>query len=212
MSTPLDPLALPLAGRHLIEASAGTGKTWTIAALYLHQLLENRREPGQMLVVTFTEAAAAELRERIAARLFEARDALTGQPAADDFLGALVGRLPDRSAARVHLDDALLRLDELAVYTIHGFCGRVLADHAFSAGSRFEADLETDTRPLTVQILGDLWRRECAAASPAVLDVLYGLWPQGPQSLTKALKNLVGRPGLRADRPRTRPATDARTP
>ncbi len=200
MSAPLDPLALPLAGRHLIEASAGTGKTWTIAALYLRQLLQSRREPGQMLVVTFTEAAAAELRERIAARLLEARGALAGLPprdADDAFLPALVGSLPDHAAARAHLDDALLRLDELAVHTIHGFCGRVLAEHAFSAGSRFEADIETDIRPLTAEILGDFWRRECAAASPVVLDVLYGLWPQGPESLAKALKRLAGRPGLR---------------
>ena len=197
MSMPLDPLALPLAGRHLIEASAGTGKTWTIAALYLRQLLENRREPGQMLVVTFTEAAAAELRERIAARLFEARDALLGGVPKDDFLAALVGRLPDPELARAHLNDALLRLDELAVHTIHGFCGRVLAEHAFSAGSRFEADIETDVRPLTAQILGDFWRRECAAASPLVLDALYGLWPMGPESLTKALGKLAGRADLR---------------
>ena len=200
MSTPLDPLTLPLAGRHLIEASAGTGKTWTIAALYLRQLLQNRREPGQMLVVTFTEAAAAELRERIAARLFEARGVLDGLPPKDEndaFLPTLVGGLPDHAAARAHLDDALLRLDELAVHTIHGFCGRVLADHAFSAGSRFEADIETDLRPLTAEILGDFWRRQCAVADPAQLDVLYGLWPQGPLSLAKALKNLAGRPGLR---------------
>ena len=101
MSNPLDPLALPLAGRHLIEASAGTGKTWTIAALYLRQLLENGREPGQLLVVTFTEAAAAELRERIAARLHEARAALAGGEA-DEFLAALIARLPDRLRRMVH--------------------------------------------------------------------------------------------------------------
>lgn len=196
MSNRLDPLTLPLAGRHLIEASAGTGKTWTIAALYLRQLLENRREPGQMLVVTFTEAAAAELRERIAARLHEARGALAGAPA-DEFLTALLGRLPDRDAAAAHLDDALLRLDELAVYTIHGFCGRALADHAFSAASRFEADLETDTAPLTTQILGDFWRRCCAAADDRILATLYALWPRGPEDLAAALKRLDGMPHLR---------------
>ena len=103
MSNRLDPLTLPLAGRHLIEASAGTGKTWTIAALYLRQLLENRREPGRLLVVPFPGAAAAELRERIAARLHEARDALAGG-AADEFLTALLARLADRSAAAVHLE------------------------------------------------------------------------------------------------------------
>ncbi|MFZ5493187.1 MAG: exodeoxyribonuclease V subunit beta [Pseudomonadota bacterium] len=191
-----DPLSLPLAGRHLIEASAGTGKTWTIAALYLRQLLENRREPGQLLVVTFTEAAAAELRERIAARLHEARGALAGG-AADEFLTGLVARLPDRAAAAAHLDDALLRLDELAVHTIHGFCGRALADHAFSAASRFEADIETDTAPLTSQILGDFWRRCCDAASPEALAALYAQWPHGPDDLAKTLKPLDGKPHLR---------------
>lgn len=196
MSNRLDPLTLPLTGRHLIEASAGTGKTWTIAALYLRQLLENRREPGQLLVVTFTEAAAAELRERIAARLHEARGALAGG-VADEFLAALLARLPDRGAAAVHLDDALLRLDELAVYTIHGFCRRALADHAFSAASRFEADIETDTAPLTAQILGDFWRRCCAAADDEVLATLYALWPRGPADLAAALKLLDGKPHLR---------------
>lgn len=196
MSNRLDPLTLPLAGRHLIEASAGTGKTWTIAALYLRQWLENGREPGQLLVVTFTEAAAAELRERIAARLHEARAALAGG-AADDFLVALIARLPDRDAAAAQLDDALLRLDELAVYTIHGFCGRALADHAFRAGSRFEADIETDIRPLTAQVLGDFWRQRCAAADPEELDALYTLWPRGPDDLAKALQKLDGKPDLR---------------
>ncbi|GAB4354140.1 MAG: exodeoxyribonuclease V subunit beta [Immundisolibacter sp.] len=196
MSNRLDPLTLPLTGRHLIEASAGTGKTWTIAALYLRQLLESRREPGQLLVVTFTEAAAAELRERIAARLHEAREALAGG-AADEFLTALLARLADRSAAAVHLEDALLRLDELAVYTIHGFCGRVLADHAFSAASHFEADLETDMAPLTAQILGDFWRRRCADADAQTLSTLYTLWPRGPVDLAPALRPLDGKPHLR---------------
>lgn len=196
MSNPLDPLALPLAGQHLIEASAGTGKTWTIAALYLRQLLENGREPGQLLVVTFTEAAAAELRERIAARLHEARAAFAGG-GADEFLAALIARLPDRDAATAQLDDALLRLDELAVHTIHGFCGRALADHAFGAGSRFEADIETDTAPLTAQVLGDFWRQRCAAAQAEELDALYTLWPQGPEGLASDLRNLDGKPHLR---------------
>ena len=196
MSNPLDPLTLPLAGRHLIEASAGTGKTWTIAALYLRQLLENGREPGQLLVVTFTEAAAAELRERIAARLHEARAAFAGGEA-DEFLAALIARLPDRDAATAQLDDALLRLDELGVHTIHGFCGRALAEHAFGAGSRFEADIETDTAPLTAQVLGDFWRQRCAAAQAEELDALYTLWPQGPEGLASDLRNLDGKPQLR---------------
>ena len=73
---PLDAARLDLAGQQLIEASAGTGKTWTIAALYLRLVLGHGSGeallPPQILVLTFTRAATAELRERIRARLGEA--------------------------------------------------------------------------------------------------------------------------------------------
>ena len=76
----LDPLHLPLRQRQIIEASAGTGKTWTLAALYLRLVIGHGRVdqeplmPSQILVMTFTEAATAELRERIRKRLHQAAD------------------------------------------------------------------------------------------------------------------------------------------
>jgi exodeoxyribonuclease V beta subunit len=92
---PLDPLRLPLHGVQLIEASAGTGKTWTIATLYLRLVLGHGDHaepllPPQILVVTFTKAATAELRERIRTRLSEAAEAFRGRGVPDDFLAALV--------------------------------------------------------------------------------------------------------------------------
>ena len=86
----LDPLRLPLAGTQLIEASAGTGKTWTIAALYLRLVLGHGGGapllPAQILVMTFTKAATAELRERIRTRLAEAAEAFRDKRTPDDFL------------------------------------------------------------------------------------------------------------------------------
>ncbi|HOI66678.1 MAG TPA: UvrD-helicase domain-containing protein, partial [Thiomonas arsenitoxydans] len=103
---PLDALTLPLQGSRLIEASAGTGKTWTIAALYLRLVLGHGDEasafarplsPEQILVMTFTRAATRELAERIRARLVEAAQCFQGAlaPKADDeFLLRLLDSYP----------------------------------------------------------------------------------------------------------------------
>ena len=82
---------VPLSGRQLVEASAGTGKTWTLCALLLRLLLEQKRPIGHILVVTFTEAATAELRDRIRARLIEVKAHLAEPPPppANDGVGNL---------------------------------------------------------------------------------------------------------------------------
>ena len=81
----LDPLDTPLAGFNLIEASAGTGKTYTITALYLRLVVEARIPVNRILVVTYTNAATKELRDRIRSRLAQIRHAfLDGRAAAGD--------------------------------------------------------------------------------------------------------------------------------
>ena len=82
----LDLLTDSFTGRSLIEASAGTGKTWTLTALYARLLLERELAVGQILVVTYTTAATAELRERIRARLAELLALYEGGESGDDFL------------------------------------------------------------------------------------------------------------------------------
>ncbi|MCI5220256.1 MAG: exodeoxyribonuclease V subunit beta, partial [Candidatus Electrothrix sp. LOE2] len=137
---PLDPLTLNLHGQILIEASAGTGKTYTIALLFLRLLLEKGLSVDEILVVTFTKAATEELRGRIRQRIRQALDVLEGQETGDENLCKLLTQVKQylqNDRVKILLGDALTRMDEAAVYTIHGFCQRMLQDHAFESGSPF---------------------------------------------------------------------------
>ncbi|MFA7156033.1 MAG: UvrD-helicase domain-containing protein, partial [Proteiniphilum sp.] len=131
----LDIATVPLEKANLIEASAGTGKTYAIAALYLRLILEQGLTVQQILVVTYTKAATAELGDRIRARI---RDALlllqTDQESEDALLRDLIGRVRaagEQELARNRLTLALQGFDEAAVFTIHGFCQRILTENAF---------------------------------------------------------------------------------
>ncbi|MDT8273509.1 MAG: UvrD-helicase domain-containing protein, partial [Desulfomonilia bacterium] len=79
-------LAISLDGTHLIEASAGTGKTYTLTSLYLRYLLEQELEVNQILVVTYTVPATDELRERIRSRIHAALGALSTGVCDDEYL------------------------------------------------------------------------------------------------------------------------------
>src|SRR6266581_9781103 len=88
---PLNLASIDISGLNLIEASAGTGKTWTIAALYILLLLEKELQPEQILVVTYTKSATAELRERIRRRIATTLDLyLSNRAPADDDLEHLL--------------------------------------------------------------------------------------------------------------------------
>lgn len=167
---PLNPLQLPLHGLRLIEASAGTGKTWTIAALYLRLVLGHGDQdtghsrpllPPEILVVTFTDAATLELRERIRQRLSAAARSLRGQGEADDFLLQLVGDCDDEQRLRHArlLQLAADWMDEAAIHTIHSWCNRMLRQHAFDSGSLFKLELEAGDRQLLQQVVRDYWRQ-----------------------------------------------------
>ena len=162
----LDLLDSPFDGRSLIEASAGTGKTWTLTALYARLLLERQLSVGQILVVTYTTAATAELRERIRARLADLLAVYDGTPSDDDFLNRLHARYPDE-ASRRRLLLAVHGFDEAAIFTIHGFCQRALQDAAFEAGGDFDSELTADDREIIDALLADAWRSELADADPA---------------------------------------------
>jgi exodeoxyribonuclease V beta subunit len=154
---PLDPLQLPLHGCLLLEASAGTGKTYTLALLFLRLLLEQGRAVDQILVVTFTRAATAELRDRIRGRIREALLALDQGKSDDPLLQALLERaVPE--LARQRLGDALVRMDEAAIHTIHGFCQRMLQEHAFESATSFTVELMENDLALQREIMEDFWR------------------------------------------------------
>lgn len=188
----LDIHDFPLDGVRLIEASAGTGKTWTIAGLYLRLLLEKGLGVTDLLVVTFTEAATQELRGRIRQRLRQALVVLEGG-SGDDFLQVLLAPYKDQPAIVQQLRDAITRMDEAAVYTIHGFCQRMLSDNAFESGALFEAEFITEVATLRLRVMEDFWRREVAPASPAKVSWVLDNW-SSPEKLLKAIAPLLERP------------------
>ncbi len=203
--TPLAIERAPLSGTTLIEANAGTGKTWTITALYIRLLLEAGRTVDKMLVVTFTEAATAELRDRVRSRLAGTRAALErGDAQGDALIEALLQSLPDRERAVLQLESALRDFDQAPIYTIHGFCRRVLADTAFESARPFAMDLVPDQSELLREIFDDFWRRELHDASPLFARYIEGQRIRterfGPESLRGALERYIGRPylGLRS--------------
>ncbi len=162
---PLQPLSMPLTGSALIEASAGTGKTFTLTTLFLRLLLERKVAVDQILVVTFTIAATEELRLKIHQRLSLAhkwvRDDMVEQMAGagvDDTLAELLGAHPAQSSA-VILADAVARMDQAAVYTIDAFCLRVLQDRAFDTGLPFRIDFIADDMAIRELVVRDYWRR-----------------------------------------------------
>jgi exodeoxyribonuclease V beta subunit len=179
----LDPLAIELQGTTLIEASAGTGKTFTISTLYLRFLLERELEVGEILVVTYTRAATAELRDRIRTRLGEAIDAIesfASDPSAksgDETLDAIANSIHDdeaRSRALRKLNDALSNFDEAAILTIHGFCQRVLQENAFESATAFDVEFLADEGALREEVVSDFWARSLADIPEGFVRYLAG--------------------------------------
>ncbi len=159
------PEKTPLEGIHLIEASAGTGKTYTISLLVLRIILERGLSISEILVVTFTEAATAELANRVELFIRQARDyvdaKLTNQAISteiEDPVREIVDACEDLAAAKNVLEEAVLRMDEAPIFTIHGFCSKVLADHAFETGASFSMEMLIDPSDLIETITMDFWR------------------------------------------------------
>ena len=169
---PLNPITLPLNQISLIEASAGTGKTYTIGSLYLRLLLKagenNFSRPlnvEEILVVTFTDMATEELKKKIRERITDAIDKLTAFAETqdksafknDEFLTALCQDL-DIFEAIHHLKLAEQNMDLAAIYTIHGFCRRMLMQYAFHSGIHFNLELIKDQSDLLVRFANEFWR------------------------------------------------------
>jgi exodeoxyribonuclease V beta subunit len=146
-------------GTTLIEASAGTGKTYTITSLFLRLIVEQAVPIGKLLAVTFTEAATEELRDRIRQRLHEAAVALAENRPGDDEIVAKFLRDGLREVGLERLRLALQSFDEAQIFTIHGFCQRALNDFAFESGARFGAKILPDPSNLFLEVAQDFWRK-----------------------------------------------------
>ena len=165
---PIDLNAEPIDGGTLVvEASAGTGKTFALVHLYLRLLMEQRREPAEILVVTYTKAATAELKTRIRRRIRAALAALGGDDPDDAALAELIRarrECGEEERDRAHLVYCLSSIDRAAIFTIHGFCERVLADSAFESGVEFERELIESARTRLEDLARDFYVRELAEA------------------------------------------------
>ncbi len=186
---------IPLSGVNLIEASAGTGKTYTIAALYLRLILEKGLAPENILVVTFTQAATNELRERIRGRLEEARGCLLAGEA-DPELEAILARSGGISRAVDNLETALALFDQAAIFTIHGFCQRVLQEFAFESGALFDTELVSDQSRILIEIAEDFWRRHVYDGPDELGGYIEaragGVIPASPEDLARLWQMVPG--------------------
>ncbi|MCE0847151.1 exodeoxyribonuclease V subunit beta [Buttiauxella sp. A2-C1_F] len=196
IAQPLDPLSLPLTGERLIEASAGTGKTFTIAALYLRLLLglggQNAHprplSVEELLVVTFTQAATEELRGRIRANIHELRIACVRNRTDNPLFQNLLAEIPDLHQAAQVLRLAEQQMDEAAIFTIHGFCQRMLSLNAFESGMLFEQQLIEDESRLRRNACADFWRRHCYPLPKPVAQVMAEEWA-GPEELLRDINS-----------------------
>jgi len=150
-----DPINTPLTGTNLIEASAGTGKTYAIAGLFLRLVLEEQLTSDQILVVTFTQAATQELKDRIRNTLLRAKSAFSKGSSDDDLINRLVKKQNHPALAVQFID-----FDNAAIFTIHGFCHRMLNEHAFETQSLFDTELVTDQTDWVREIVDDFWRKQ----------------------------------------------------
>jgi exodeoxyribonuclease V beta subunit len=189
MAETLHAMTLPLWGSRLIEASAGTGKTWTIAALYLRLVLGHAGEPGparpllpsEVLVMTFTRAATRELSDRIRQRLLDAAQAFRDDAEPDDELlrelRAAHAPGPGRQQAAWRLALAAEGMDEAAVHTIDAWCQRMLREHAFDSGCLFDEELGADESTLRAEAALDYWRQQVYPLPGGDLDAVLAQWP-----------------------------------
>jgi exodeoxyribonuclease V beta subunit len=147
---------------NLIEASAGTGKTYAIAMLALRFIVEENIKINELLVVTFTKAATEELKDRIRARLAEAKRALiANNKDVGKEISAWLNSLSSLTAEekKQRLDDALLNIDQASIFTIHGFCQLVLQERPLESGQLFTSELIDDIASVKQQCADDFWRR-----------------------------------------------------
>ena len=176
----------PLAGGlTVIEASAGTGKTYTLAALFVREIAQGRARIGEICVVTFTEAATAELKGRLRDRLADVLARLEGRASSPDPFGDDLAAVeePELSRRRQRLETALADFDGATISTIHGFCQRLLA----GAGDLAGADPTRDDRDV-VEVVTDLVLARC----------------EGPEDLPGGFGDLVAAVGLRLALPDAR--------
>ncbi len=198
-------MSYPLQGVNLIEASAGTGKTFCIQKIVLRLVLEKNMPIEKILAVTFTEAATAELREKIRSELSSAMyffDADNPKdiddPGTREYLKEFKDNDETAQDAHSKLRVAILNFDMASIHTIHGFCRRMLNDCSFESGIAFDTELLSDQTRLTKSVLEDFWRKTFYLKSP-LLAAAVEMLGINMEKLSD-ISNELMKPGIMPDR------------
>ncbi len=200
-----------LEGTTLIEAGAGTGKTYTLTGIFLRLIVEHGLGIDRILVVTYTKAATEELKTRIRDSLLTAKAVFNGRSTTDEFLRHLVSQCGNRPSALQRVEDALTDFDRAAIFTIHGFCQRLLQHFAFETGHIFHSELVQDQETLIQEVADDFWRRHIARAPYELVH--YALETlKGPEQLAMVLLNYCRFPYVTMLPPAVKPPLRAVAP
>jgi len=174
-------------GVNLVEASAGTGKTYAIAMIVLRAVVELDVGIEKILIVTFTRAATEELKGRIRTRLVEGRDILRGiGQEADRTLADWAETVVDKKGAIHRLQVALYEIDRASIFTIHGFCQRMLVDQALESGQLFDVELLADIGPMQSEIVDDFWRKHIYPLAAMPCSIIMDSF-ETPEELLKSI-------------------------
>ena len=178
-----------------VEASAGTGKTYSIGILALRMILEQGKSTSELLMVTFTNAAVAELEIRVRSFIRKALKVARDPEAdiQDNELKNLVLRYIGsigRETVLSRLNDASLLLEDLPIFTIHGFCTRALRDFSFETRQLFDVEMMSvaDWSKLIEDHFNEFWRTRVAPLDPAFLRMLLPVDSNSPSVRTRVLK------------------------
>lgn len=192
----------PLEGNNLIEASAGTGKTYAIEKIYLRLLLEKNLSVRNILVVTFTKNATAELKGRIRADINRAYTLLDSNNANNDenvlnILNKLKTQGISDQELKAHLRRAIIEFDEAAIFTIHGFCGRILNENAFESSIFFDTELLENQEDILQEVVDDFWRETFYSADSAILCAIAKAEKISPELIKELAEEVVKKPDMR---------------
>ncbi|WP_289023049.1 UvrD-helicase domain-containing protein [uncultured Salegentibacter sp.] len=163
---PSDQNTVKLQGTNLVEASAGTGKTYSIGILVLRLLLEKRDlKISEILMVTFTNQAVAELAARIRKFLMEGIKAAEGKDIEEKPIEGLIGTYSDKQEVIKKLKQALIELDEASIQTIHSFCQESINSFALDSGQSFGLELHTKVMELADGYVKQFWRENISISN-----------------------------------------------
>lgn len=179
----------PLTGVNLIEASAGTGKTHTISFLLLRLILEKKLTIDRILMVTFTQAATQELKEKVLSLLLKTRDAIISGKSDDQLIETLMMQREKNHQDIETIQNAISDFDKSSIFTIHGFCSRILHDNAFEISNRFGEELVQDPFLYLQEVTDDFWRKNIYQSPVELVSYIYTKL-KGPDYFLKLLNKV----------------------